>query len=290
MTKPKHASGYEERSTEAVRRVLIDLAHLLGAYREQIVIVGGLVPSLVLKAVDEPHVGTLDIDLALDAGTLKEEDAYAEVIRLLEGGDFYRNEAGEHPDLRAFQMATVVDLADGGPVVKVEVDLLVPDGVKLDKHRPPLVKGLRTMAMKGIGLALLHSSDVVIQGRTRQGRRDQATLRVVEPEAFLMLKGLALLGRREPKDAYDVYFTIRNAPEGPAALGRACRALLDDPDARRAYDAIDQKFGDIDSYGPGAVLDFLNQDDSDADALLLDAHRQVRAWSMGLHTPQDESP
>ena len=34
MTKPQHASGYEERSTEAVRRVLIDLAHLLGAYRE----------------------------------------------------------------------------------------------------------------------------------------------------------------------------------------------------------------------------------------------------------------
>lgn len=289
MTKPQHASGYGERSTEAVRRVLIDLAHLLGAYREQMVIVGGLVPSLILKAVDEPHVGTMDIDLALDASSLKEEDTYAEVIRLLEAGGFYRNEAGEHPDLGAFQMATVVDL-DDGPPIQVEVDLLIPDGVKLEKHRPPLVKGLRTMAMKGIGLALQHSSDIVIEGRTRQGRRDQATLRVVEVEAFLVLKGLALLGRREPKDAYDVYYTIRNAPEGPEALGRSCRALQGHPDAERAYDAIEQKFEHMDSYGPGAVLDFLSQDDADAEALLLDAHRQVRAWSLGLRTPPRDGP
>lgn len=283
MTKPQHASGYDDRSTEAVRRVLIDLAHLLGAYREQLVVVGGLVPSLILKALDEPHVGTMDIDLALDAGALKEEDAYAEVIRLLEGGGFYRNEAGEHPDLGAFQMATVVQLDDGGPPISVEVDLLIPDGVKLEKHRPPLIKGLRTMAMKGIGLALQHSSHVVIEGRTRLGRRDQATLRVVEPEAFLVLKGLALLGRREPKDAYDIYFTIRNASEGPEALGQGCQALQDHPDAARAYEAIGQKFEHLDSYGPGAVLDFLNQDDGDADALLLDAHRQVRAWFLALH-------
>ncbi|GGO40193.1 nucleotidyl transferase AbiEii/AbiGii toxin family protein [Deinococcus humi] len=287
MTKPQHASGYEERSTEAVRRVLIDLAHLLGAYREQLVIVGGLVPSLILTAADEPHVGTMDIDLALDAGTLKEEDAYAEVIRLLERGGFYRNAEGEHPDLRAFQMATDVDLEDGGPVVKVEVDLLIPDGVKLDKHRPPLVKGLRTMAMKGIGLALQHASDVTIKGRTRRGRQDEATLRVVELEAFLVLKGLALLGRREPKDAYDVYYTVRHAPEGPEALGRACQALQDHPDARRAYDAIAQKFEHLDSYGPGAVLDFLSQEESNADALQLDAHRQVRAWSSGLRGAQN---
>jgi hypothetical protein len=288
MTKPHHASGYEERSTEAVRRVLIDLAHLLGAYREQLVIVGGLVPSLILTAADEAHVGTMDIDLALDAGTLREEDAYAEVIRLLERGGFYRNEAGEHPDLRAFQMATDVDLEDGGPAVKVEVDLLIPDGVKLDKHRPPLVKGLRTMAMKGIGLALQHASDVTIEGRTRQGRRDQATLRVVGPEAFLVLKGLALLGRREPKDAYDVYYIVRYAPDGPQALGRACRALREHPDAQRAYAAIAQKFEHLDSYGPGAVMDFLSQENGDADTLQLDAHRQVQAWVRGLRVPENE--
>ncbi|GGS12067.1 nucleotidyl transferase AbiEii/AbiGii toxin family protein [Deinococcus sedimenti] len=288
MTKPHHASGYEERSTEAVRRVLIDLAHLLGPYREQLVIVGGLVPSLILTAAEEAHVGTMDIDLALDAATLKEEDAYAEVIRLLEGGGFYRNEAGEHPDLRAFQMATDVDLNDGAPVVKVEVDLLIPDSVKLDKHRPPLVKGLRTMAMKGIGLALQHASDVTVEGRTRRGRRDAATLRVVGPEAFLVLKGLALLGRREPKDAYDVYYTVRHAPQGPEALGRACRALQDHPDAQRAYTAITQKFEYLDSYGPGEVVDFLSQEDRDSDALRLDAHRQVQAWVRGLRGPESE--
>lgn len=282
MSKPQQAAGYEERTTEAVRRVLIDLAHLLGAYREQLVVVGGLVPSLILAPTDEVHIGTMDIDLALDAGALREDDAYAEVIRLLESGGFYRNEEGEHPDLRAFQMATEVDLGDGGQPVKVEVDLLIPDGVPLTKHRPPLVKGLRTMAMKGIDLALQHATDLTIEGRTRQGRRDRATLRVVDAEAFLVLKGLALLGRREPKDAYDIYFTIRHAPDGPEALGRACRALLKHSDAARAYEAIWQKFEHVDGYGPGAVFDFLREDDVDEDALLLDAQRQIQAWYAAL--------
>ncbi|WP_052351669.1 nucleotidyl transferase AbiEii/AbiGii toxin family protein [Deinococcus pimensis] len=282
MSKPQHATGYGERTTEAVRRVLIDIAHLLGPYREQLVVVGGLVPSLIL-ASDEAHIGTMDIDLALDAAVLKEDDAYAEVIRLLEGGGFFRNEDGEHPDLRAFQMATLVDLQDDGHPVKVEVDLLIPDGVKLDKHRPPLVKGLRTLAMKGIDIALQHATECVIEGRTRRGRRDSATLRVAGAEAFLVLKGLALLGRREPKDAYDVYYTIRNAPEGPEALGRACKVVQHHPDAARAYEAIGEKFAHTDSYGPGAVLDFLQDDDVDEAGLLLDAQRQVRSWHAALH-------
>jgi len=56
-------------------------------------------------------------------------------IRLLERGDFQRNEAGEHPDLRAFQMSTLVELGDGGPPVKVELDLLIPDGTLLTQSR-----------------------------------------------------------------------------------------------------------------------------------------------------------
>jgi len=284
MSKPQHASGYEDRTTEAVRRVLIDVAHLLGAYLDQLVVVGGLVPGLILTA-DEPHAGTIDIDLALDAAGLREEDAYAEVIQLLERGDFQRNEAGERPELRAFQLATTVDLKDGGPPVAVEIDLLIPDGVTLTKHRPPLVKGLRTMAMKGIGLALRHATETRIVGRTRQGRRDQATLRVVDPEAFLVLKGLALLGRREPKDAYDIHYLIRNFEEGAEALGRRCRLLLDDPDARRAYREIALKFAETDSYGPGAVLDFLRGGQTPDEALLLDAQRQIQAWLRGIGEP-----
>ncbi|GGJ55888.1 hypothetical protein [Deinococcus roseus] len=170
MPKPQHHSGYSDRTTEAVRRVLLDLAHLLGPYRDRIVIVGGLAPSLLITDAEEPHVGTMDIDLALDASGLQDGDAYAHMIELLEHHGFYRNTTD--PELRGFQLATRVDLKDGGPAVVVEVDLLIPKNVKLKKHRPPLTAGLRTQQMPGIDLALQHVVDTPLRGRNRKGQQD----------------------------------------------------------------------------------------------------------------------
>ncbi len=288
MIKPQHADGYDLRTTEAVKRTLIDVAHILGSYLDHLVIVGGLVPTLIVTAEDAPHVGTSDIDLGLDAKKLSKDNAYVEVIRLLEQGQFHRNDEPEHADLKEFQMATLVDLHDQAPPVKVELDLLIQKGVRLKRHRPVLVENLRTLQIRGIDLALQHTQLVTIKGRTRNGSLDQATLRVVRPEAFLMMKGLALKGRREPKDSYDIYFMIRNAEQGPAALGRSCRALQSHPDAEDGYKAICEKFEMQDSYGPSDVLNFLRgQDERDDDEIRVDAFRQVQAWINGLMTDQD---
>ncbi|GGJ55902.1 hypothetical protein [Deinococcus roseus] len=99
-----------------------------------------------------------------------------------------------------------------------------------------------------------------------------------------MLKGLALLNRTEPKDAYDVHYVIRHHPEGPEALGEKCQGLLHDPLAVQAYQAIEEKFLHLDSRGPGDVVDFLQGRDPgvDEDFLRLDAQRQVRLWVEGM--------
>lgn len=40
------------------------------------------------------------------------------------------------------------------------------------------------------------------------------------------MKGYALNGRYKQKDAYDIYYCIRNYPDGIDALAEACRPLL----------------------------------------------------------------
>ncbi|MGH9391704.1 MAG: hypothetical protein ACRD1Z_19055 [Vicinamibacteria bacterium] len=64
---------YRGEAVAAARSVLVELTHLLGEYRNQIVLVGGWVPELLLEAAKEKHVGSLDVDLAIDHRNLPQE-------------------------------------------------------------------------------------------------------------------------------------------------------------------------------------------------------------------------
>lgn len=64
---------YSEELVRAARSVLVELMHLLGDYRENIVIVGGWVPELLLGSKESPHIGSVDVDVALDHLKLRDE-------------------------------------------------------------------------------------------------------------------------------------------------------------------------------------------------------------------------
>lgn len=50
---------YTADKVEAARRVLLELAAVLGEYREYIVLVGGWVPEFSMPSAAEPYVGSL---------------------------------------------------------------------------------------------------------------------------------------------------------------------------------------------------------------------------------------
>ena len=55
------------------------------------------------------------------------------------------------------------------------------------------------------------------------------------------------------KDAYDIYYSVRNSPDGIGALVEATRPLLDVHSARRRYCLISEKFRDVNDFGPTNV-------------------------------------
>src|SRR6202795_2101828 len=68
----------------ASRAVLIEVANVLGAFREHLVVVGGWVPELLFP--NRGHMGSLDVDLAV-APTARAENAYETILkRMLEAG------------------------------------------------------------------------------------------------------------------------------------------------------------------------------------------------------------
>jgi hypothetical protein len=73
---------YSADQVEAARSVLLELVHLLGEYRDDIVVVGGWVPKLILPPGRIQHVGSIDVDLALNHRNLR-EPGYATIQALL---------------------------------------------------------------------------------------------------------------------------------------------------------------------------------------------------------------
>ena len=82
QVEPQYASDYDDRTTVAVKSVLVEIGQILGSYQGKFAVIGGAVPWLLLGAADMPHVGTIDADLSLDAEALRDGE-YAQLVETL---------------------------------------------------------------------------------------------------------------------------------------------------------------------------------------------------------------
>ena len=272
------ASDYGDRENKAVLQVLVELAQILDSQNKNFVLVGGSVPSLLFDNATPEHIGTLDIDLNLNPEALGDYD-YAELVKELEAHDYERNIEG----LKPFQLQRVIDLEDGTKPIPVIVDLLMPKNAEYKKHRPPLIDGLRVQKIDGGIYALRHYEEVSIDGYMPDGRKNKVKILVASPEAFLVMKGYALVGRDKQKDAYDIWFCMRNYEGGEEALAAVCKPLLEEEEAKQAYMNIADKFREQNDFGPETVRRFLeNSPDKCGDMTLeqiqTDAYLRVSKW------------
>jgi hypothetical protein len=267
---------YEDRATHAVYAVLIELGQVLGAYTDRFVVVGGSVPWLLCAGAEPAHVGTIDVDLCLDAEALGDGE-YAHLVELLAQAGYRRGE----DRMRAFQMVRTVNLDDRAPV-NVIVDFLMPRGATIVKNRPPLLAGFAVQRADGADLATSNFVQHELSGKMPDGRNNTVRLRVASIPALLVMKGYALVGRDKPKDAYDIYYAIKHYEDGIDALGQACRELLESDVAKLAYQRIASKFRSLEDYGPQTVRKFLVESAGSAGMseaqIVQDAFAQVDAW------------
>lgn len=251
---PRQQSEYDSDQVEAARRVLVDLGQVLAAFRDCLVVVGGWVPDLLIPDAEEQHIGSIDVDLALDAEKLN-DGRYAEILKLLLETRRYR--PGEKP----FQLLTDVDLQNGNKPVQVEIEFLAPKEVKLKKHKPKLLQGFRVLQADGCGTAFNAPVQIELVGRTIRGAQNKVRLRVASVPDFLVMKAHALNGRDKPKDAYDICYCLGNFPGGVLSLAAAWKQRDKDEDVKRAIEILTEKFASIDSFGPRQVVEFLGLTD-----------------------------
>ena len=280
VTEPQFAVDYDDRTTAAVKSVLIEIGQVLGSFRGKFAIVGGAVPWLLLSEEDMPHIGTVDVDLGLDAAALGDGE-YAQLVEVLQKHGYDQRE-----NLRRFQLARTVPTVDGGADIDIVVDFLRPWDAEIARNSPPLVSEFAVQRAYGIELALQFPQMVALEGNMPDGRRNRVRVAVASIPALLAMKGYAIDGRDKAKDAYDIYYAVRHFPDGVDALVAATQPLLDTPSARNGYSFILEKFRDVDDFGPETVRQFVEGTDAlgdrTADQWQQDAYGQVDAWLRGI--------
>lgn len=272
------ASDYGDRENRAVLQVLVELAQILNSQHGNFVIVGGSVPSLLFKNARPEHIGTLDIDLDLNTEALGDYD-YAELVEELENHNYERGVKG----LKPFQLRRIIDLKDGTQPIPVIIDLLMPRDAVIRAHSPKLIEGLKVQRIDGGIYALKHYQEISIDGYMPDGRPNKVKVLVATPPALLVMKGYALAGRDKQKDAYDIWFCIKNYEGGIEALADACGPLLVEDEARQAYVNIADKFRDENDFGPVTVRRFLENSpdkcgDMTPEQIQTDAYMRVSKW------------
>ena len=280
QVEPQYASDYDDRTTVAVRSVLIEIGQILGSYKGKFAVIGGAVPWLLLGEADIPHVGTIDVDLSLDAEALGDGE-YAQLVETLMKQGYH-----QRGHLRRFQLVRTVPAQDDGADIDVIVDFLMPHDATIARNAPPLVANFAVQRADGADLALRFYQFVAIDGDMPDGGGNRVEIAVASIPALLAMKGYAIMNRRKQKDAYDIYYSIRNFPGGIAALATATQQLLDCATARTGYLHISEKFRTLDDFGPTSVRQFVDRPDMlgerTADQWQQDAFGQVDAWLSAL--------
>jgi hypothetical protein len=282
-SEPQSANEYDGRTTAAVKSVLVEIGQILGSYKGKYAVVGGAVPWLLLQQSDMAHVGTLDLDLGLDAEALGDGE-YAHLIESLMAHGYQQREY-----LRRFQLVRQIKADDGQPI-DVIVDFLMPRDAVIDKNKPPIIENFAVQRASGAELALRFNELVEISGPMPDGGANKVKIAVCSIPALLAMKGHAIEGRYKQKDAYDIYYCVRNYPGGIETLGEACRPLLDHDDGLAGYKFIAGKFDSPDGFGPTSVRKFVEESqvlqDRTPEQWQVDAFGQVDAWlrALGLRT------
>ena len=264
-SKPSSGDGYGTEQLSLVRRTCLYMATRLGDLLDEIVVVGGLVPYLLVDQEDlpsglEPHAGTMDLDMGLALAILNRE-RYRELGARLRDAGFEPavNEQGNlrlqtwtgrtpHPVRVDFLIPPTDEAGGGGALLHIESDLaaIVTPGLELafqDRRWKELSGQLPS------GAWATRSIPCAGQGPT-------------------VLKALAFVNRAENKDAYDLFYVWRGVgiPEVAESLAPLQpNARIDD-----ALSAIERDFCNHDGLGPVAASQFIIQgldDDVQADVV-----------------------
>jgi len=251
---------------DACRSVLIEVLTVLGRELDNLVVVGGWVPELAFP--NRGHIGSLDVDLALDGKKLKPLIYESIRARLIEAG---YQQATEMPN-RFYRT-----LKDN---TQIKVDLITGEFPEMASEGTHLqIQELAVWKARGVDLAFSFQQSVKVEGVLPGGGHNVVVAKLPTIEAYLCIKAITLSERKKDKDAYDICFCIENYPGGYKALAAAFKGKLEDKLIQEGIAILRDKFTRLDSIGPvwAAKVETTAESGEDFERVQRRAFEQVNA-------------
>ncbi len=241
--------------SDLVRATALYVCTILGDYMEELVVVGGLVPSLIIpqdplvEGADR-HVGTRDLDIGFSLAIL-DENRYHEIAERLRASGF-------GPDRNPNGNETFQRWKERGGL-GATIDFLIPRTSNSDVGGAVqnLEADFAAFTVPGLELAFRDRIRVTLTGTTIYGEEARRDIWVCGPGAYVVLKALAFRIRGFRKDAYDLYYVVRNYGAGPSDVAKALATHLTSNVAREALQYLGEDFAQPNSIGPVRVALFI---------------------------------
>ncbi len=250
---------YNELAVQAARSVLLEILRVLGEYKDSIVLIGGWVPQMLFPNSEDLHTGSIDVDLAMDHEKLTDE-GYRSINDLLLSRGYKR---GKQPFI--FHRSVRVS----GVEIDVGVDLLSGEyGGTGKSHRHQKIQNVHARKVRGCDLVFKDPVEREIAGRLPGGSLDSAVVKVASIVPFITMKAIVLDERLKEKDAYDIYYCLKQYAEKLEDLVPEFQSRMKNKLVREGLEKLAKNFASTEHTGPRFVSDFQNVADEEERAML----------------------
>lgn len=266
---------YDSSDVAACKSVLIEALTVLGKYRDRIAVVGGWVPELAIPG--HGHMGSLDVDLALDAAQFPPSSM---------------RPSATTPWPRATSPRTFPTDSSvwSQGIPRQSVDLLCGEYSGESQGSHETIQGMAVWKARGLDLATWFHRKIRISGTLPDGGRNEVEVTIPTIPAFLCMKGILLVDRMKQKDAYDVYFCVANFPGGLNALAAEFQPMLSNNLALEGLGNLRAKFSAIEDIGPVWAAQVAAEGGADEEFARRDAFEQVNQLLDLLKIPRQGQP
>jgi len=273
----KAKSQYSEVRTNACFSVIVELMTYLKKYSQHIVLVGGWVPYFLYgdtKTEERKHVGSLDVDLALNFLLIPEQD-YQTIAEILETRGYKNRKDRSGNIIPASFERTFMDENNTRQIVQVDFLTSEYGGTGKDKRHQRIQD---ILARKGRGIDLVFENCIKreLEARLPNGAMNRIKLKIANLCSILATKGFAFHERASEKDAYDIYWLLKNHPTGEAEIIKELSRMKNDQLFIQGINYIKESFKNLDSLGPVAVANFMEPiDPEEREIILRDSYETV---------------
>jgi hypothetical protein len=232
---------------EAAESAFLTLWPTLASWHNDLVLVGGLVPKYLCGDHTQlrtlPRPATLDVDLGIALGT--DSGQYGNLFWELSGQGFRKS-----IKLESRLEKTIGDF-------KVYVDFLVEQSPRTSGA--VTVEEITANIMPGVNRALATARTIEVSGIDLHGAEQKFHARVCEVGPYLALKLRAFCDRQQPKDAFDILYTLQHYDGGTdtAIAAFAEEVRLGNPACPDALRTLQEHFQNENAPGPVKASHFV---------------------------------